>query len=272
MERIVDSHAHVFCGPELPLSDKRLYTPEPCQAGRVEDFAAVLDSHGVTHGLIVGAQPYHTDNRCLLRAIEAGRGRFKGIALVDGDTPMRELETLKAAGVVGFRINLSWEGQRALNEPGSERLFAQARELGWFVQVHCEREEFAQVAPILRARKVRVMIDHHGRPDPDLGIGQPGFQAILNFGRETNAVCKLSGPFRTSKAGAPYRDVDPFAAAIVDAFTLDRCVWGSDWPFVCVDKRVDYGPQFAALKRWLPDPKDREKVLWSTPARLFGFA
>jgi len=82
---------------------------------------------------------------------------------------------------------------------------------------------------------------------------------------------KLSGPFRCSLEGYPYRDVDPFIAAAIEAFTLDNCVWGSDWPFVRMDERMDYGPVFSCLHRWLPDEKDRRKVLWNNPKRLFGF-
>jgi predicted TIM-barrel fold metal-dependent hydrolase len=40
---------------------------------------------------------------------------------------------------------------------------------------------------------------------------------------------------------------------------------------VLVNERMDYGPGFACLTRWLPDPNDRHKVLWKNPARLFGF-
>jgi len=36
-------------------------------------------------------------------------------------------------------------------------------------------------------------------------------------------------------------------------------------------ERMDYGPGFACLPRWLPIPADRQKVLWDSPARLFGF-
>jgi predicted TIM-barrel fold metal-dependent hydrolase len=85
-------------------------------------------------------------------------------------------------------------------------------------------------------------------------------------------VCKVSGPFRSSVEGHPWRDVDPFVEAVLEAFTPDRCVWGSDWPFVRMDERVDYGPALAWLRRVVPDEARREKLLWSTPARLFGFA
>ena len=55
-----------------------------------------------------------------------------------------------------------------------------------------------------------------------------------------------------------------------DAFTPQRCVWGSDWPFLRMPMRMDYGPVLANLERWIPDPGARRQVLWETPARLFG--
>jgi predicted TIM-barrel fold metal-dependent hydrolase len=104
------------------------------------------------------------------------------------------------------------------------------------------------------------------------GLGQPGFQALLALGRAGRAAVKLSGVFRFSRTGSPYIDADPYAQALIEAFTVDRCVWGSDWPFVRAKARVDYGPLLACLARWFPDPGDRRKVLWDNPARRFGFA
>jgi predicted TIM-barrel fold metal-dependent hydrolase len=53
---------------------------------------------------------------------------------------------------------------------------------------------------------------------------------------------------------------------------VDRCVWGSDWPFLDVPQRVNYDNLLNSLARWLPDPGNRERVLWHNPVRLFGFA
>lgn len=271
MSPSVDSHAHVFCS-DLPFAASRVYTPEPCQAGTARQFRAVLDAHGVTHALLVGAQPYGTDNRCLLRSIAGSGGRFRGVALVAPGTTERELRDLADGGIVGIRINLSTDGMRDLVVPGADRLLAQVREMGWFVQVHCEHDELAEAAPILRRAGVRTMIDHFGRPHASRGLSQPGFQALLALGRQGAAVCKVSGPFRSSVEGYPWRDVDPFVEAVLEAFTPDRCIWGSDWPFVRMDERVDYGPGLSWLKRVVPDEARRGKLLWGTPARLFGFA
>jgi predicted TIM-barrel fold metal-dependent hydrolase len=240
--------------------------------GTGRDFQAVLDAHGLDNALLVGAGPYGTDNRCMLEAIAESGGRFKGIALVDPAITERELADLGSRGVVGCRINLFNHGLAPLMDPRAATHLARLREAGWFVQIQCGEDQLAEAAPILRKARVKLMIDHFGRPALARGIKQPGYRALLELGREGNTIIKLSGPFRTSTQGHPYEDVDPFIAAAIDAFTLDNCVWGSDWPFVRMDARVDYGPTLNCLGRWLPDAADRNKVLRATPARLFGFS
>jgi predicted TIM-barrel fold metal-dependent hydrolase len=266
-----DSHAHVF-GPAYPFDPNPAYIPHPTQRGTAAQFRAVLDAHGITHGLLVQAQPYGRDNRCLLDALDASSGRFKGIALVSPAISDRELDDFDGRGVIGIRFNLTTYGMREFFEPGADRLLARIKERGWFLQIHCEKDEIVEAAPFLKQSGVKLMIDHFGRPDVARGLEHPGFQTVLELGRRHNAVIKLSGPFRSSVQGYPFRDVDPFIAAAIETYTLDRCVWGSDWPYVHMDERVDYGPGFACLSRWLPDEADRRKVMWETPARLFGLA
>src|ERR1019366_2039464 len=159
-------------------------------------------------------------------------GHFKGIALVSSQIKDRELAALADAGVVGMRINPMFNGLRELTEPGADRLLARVKEMNWFVQIHCEKNNLVDAAPILRKAGVRIMVDHYGRPDIAAGVSQQQYQALLEFGRSGNAVVKLSGPFRSSNKAFRYDDVDPFIAAAIEAFTIENCVWGSDWPYV----------------------------------------
>ena len=269
--RAADCHAHVFCDASYAFAADTVYTPDPSQRGTAASFLAVLDAHRLSYGLLVAAQPYGRDNRCMLDGIGKSGGRLKGIALVAPTISDRDLASLADSGVVGIRMNLSTYGMREFTEPGADRLLARIKEMNWFLQIHCEKDELVQAAPLLRKAGVRIIVDHFGRPDVRRGIDQPGFATLCEFGKSGNAVVKLSGPFRCSEEGVPYRDVDPFIAAAIEAFTLEHCVWGSDWPFVRVHERVDYGPGLACLSRWLPDAKDRHKVLWENPARLFRF-
>lgn len=270
--RAVDCHAHVYGGPEYAFTRNSRFIPHPSQRGTTRQFRAVLAAHGLTHGLLVAAQPYGFDNSVMLDAIAASNGRFKGIALANPDLLERDMRDLSARGIVGLRVNLFAYGLRELQEPNAGRVFAMAHELGWVLQVHYKGDGLIEALPALRATGMRLLVDHLGRPALSLGLRQAGFQALLELGREGRAVIKLSGPDRYSEAGIPWDDTDPFVAEAVRAFGLQNCVWGSDWPFVPGDERVDYGPMQSCLARWLPDETDRRTVLWDTPARLFGFA
>ena len=82
---------------------------------------------------------------------------------------------------------------------------------------------------------------------------------------------KISGLVKCSATRYPWEDSWPYVAALLEAFTPDRCLWGSDWPFLRAPERIDYGLVLALVEQLIPDPVDRRKVLWETPARLFGF-
>lgn len=271
IEPAVDSHAHVFDPVRYPLKDTGGHLPAPNECGTPAQFLSLLDAHRMTHGLVVNPQAgYATDNRCMLDAIARSGGRLKGVALIAHDVTDRELLSLKQGGVVGARFNLLFAHATSLRgEPGA-RLLARIRELGWFAQIYFRGDGLLEALPVLRASGIRVVVDHLGGPDVGHPISQPGFQALLALGKTGNAAVKLSGAFRFSKQPWPHPDLDPFVAALVEAFSPNNCMWGSDWPFVRFEQRTDYGPQLALLERWLPDERQRRAVLWDTPARLFG--
>ena len=267
----IDSHCHVFDTARFPYSPDTPYQPPPHEAGTASDLGAVLDAHGLSNALLVNpTSGYRYDNRCMIAAIRSSHGRFKGIGRVPPDVDQRTLDELDNGGVIGIRLDLIADRADVVRHPAMPRLFAQIRERRWQVHVQCEKDQLCEVADALRAARVPLVIDHCGRPDPALGVTQPGFKTLLELGRDGHFV-KLSGPFRFSHEPPPHADAEPFVAALVDAFTVKRCVWGSDWPFLRMPRRMDYGPVMAYLERWLPDERDRRQVLWHTPAGLFGF-
>lgn len=267
----VDCHAHAFDLSRQGWGGDRGFDIQPNELGTAPQFLDVLSCHGFTHGVLINPLGgYGADNTYMLEAIAASGGRLKGVALLPDGTPEAELRRMKDGGIVGIRFNLDFPTSPPLHGPAGERALAQAREAGWMAQVHYHHgDSIVAALPVLRAAGLPVVIDHCGRPELDAGLDQPGFRALLDYGRDSDAVIKLSGVFRLSRH-APYRDADPYVAALVQAFTPDRCIWGSDWPFLRARERTDYGPLLAALHRVLPDAAEREKVLWTNPARLFG--
>lgn len=267
----VDCHVHVFNTARFPFHASRGFDIAPGQAGTAEQLVDVMAGQGLSHALLVNPLGgYGTDNACMLDVMARHPGRFKGVAVLAHGTPDAALWRMKEAGVVGLRFNLNFPASPSLFDPGAQRTLAAARDLGWFAQVHYEGDTLLAALPVLRASGLPLVIDHMGRPDPTPGTHNRSFEALLGLAREGRAVVKLSAAFRLRGTRAPYAESDAIVQQLLDAFTLDRCVWGSDWPFLRADG-ISYASLLDALARWLPDPTDQHRVLAVNPARLFGF-
>lgn len=268
----VDCHAHVYDLKNHPFHSSSGFDTLACEIGTADQFACILEAHGFTHGLLINPLGgYGTDNSCLVQTLDRFKGKFKGVAVVEHGTSEDEFDRMANAGVIGLRFNLNFPSSPSLFAAGAERTLQLARERGWFAQVHYEGDTLLEALPVLERSGLRIVMDHCGRPHVQAGLQQAGFKALLDMGRSSDAVVKLSSIFRFSTTGFPYEDVDPYAAALMDAFTLDRCVWGSDWPYLHAKERIDHATLLAALHRWIPSEADRQKVLGDNPVRLFGF-
>jgi predicted TIM-barrel fold metal-dependent hydrolase len=268
--RKIDCHIHVIDPIRFPYAADTPYRPSGQEIAPVAHLVSVLDAADVAHALIVATNTgYGSDSRILLDALALGAGRFKGVAVVDNDIGIRELERLKAAGIVGVAFNLPFHGTDYYRN--TTALLEKLVELGLFLQIQFEADQLLGLLPLIDKSRVGLVIDHCGRPSVAQGLQQPAFQALLGIGRARDAIIKLSGYYKFSQQPYPYDDTRPFIAALVEAFTLDRCVWGSDWPFLRAPERMDYGPLLAILCRLFPDRDDQERLLWRTPARLLGF-
>src|SRR5262249_8992068 len=189
MDKGADSHCHVCDTERFPYSPEASYRPPEHEAGTVGQFTAVLDAHRLSHALLVSpTSGYLYDNRCMLAAIREGKGRFKGIARVRPDIDDRALAELRDGGAIGFRVDLVADGGAWLQKDAARRLLERAREMGWLVQVQCERDQLHDAAPALRAAQAPLIFDHCGRPDAERGVDRPGFKALLDFGREGHYV------------------------------------------------------------------------------------
>jgi predicted TIM-barrel fold metal-dependent hydrolase len=266
----IDCHIHAIDPVRFPYADDTPYRPSGQEIAPAAHLVRVLDAFDVRHALIVATNSgYGSDSRILLDTLRQGNGRFKGIAVVDNDVGLGELERLKAAGVVGVAFNVPFHSADYYRN--SAPLVEKLVDLGLFLQIQVEQDQLLALLPLIEQSNVRLVFDHCGRPSVEHGLQQKAFQALLAIGRDRDAWIKLSGYYKFAQGPHPYEDTWPFIIALVDAFTLDRCVWGSDWPFLRANARLDYGPLLAMLPRLFPDPDDRHRLLWRTPARLLGF-
>lgn len=266
-----DCHVHVIDPLRHPFAAGLERLPEPESWASADALGATLAAEDMAGALIVQPSCYKTDNRALLAALEASAGRDRGIAAVALDADEAELDALQQAGVVGVRLNLVNFSFEDIAGELLPVLLSRLARRGWWAEIQCRAPELPRIAPALEASGVRILFDHVGYPDVALGLEEPGFLRVLDFGRSGQAAIKLSGAFRMSREAFPHADLDPFAAAVLAAFGPDRCVWGSDWPFLWMAPRPRYRDTLATLERWVPDPATRRRVLHDAPAALFGF-
>lgn len=267
----IDSHCHILDPLRFPYAPDVAYRPAGQETGPVEQYEQVMDAYGIRHALFVGPNSgYGLDNRCLLDALARGGGRFRGIAVVRHEAGTDELLALRAAGVVGVALNATVLGvDHCL---AAAPLLRRLAGLDMLLSVQVEGEQMVALRPMLEASGVRLMVDHCGRPTPGAGLDQPGFQAVLALARSGRAAVKLSGHQKFALQPPPYDDALPYVRALIDAYTLDNCLWATDWPFLKAPQRLDVGPLVRAVERLLPDAADRRRLWWTTPARWLGFA
>ena len=266
----VDCHAHVFDPVNFPYGKDIEYKPAGQELGTPGQYAQVMETYGVGYALLV--QPnsgYGSDNRCLLDTIGRDSERLKGIAIVEPDAGIDTLRALKRQGIVGAAFNPTFHGIDYYRR--SEPLIARLAELGMCLNLQCEHDQLELFVPWIENLPIKVLIDHCGRPTPQAGFEQAGFAALMRIAKTSRVSVKLSGYSKFARRPYPFEDAWPYVRAIVEAFTLDRCMWASDWPYLRAPQRQDYGPLVGLAAILFPDAADRRKLFWDTPRRLFDF-
>jgi len=260
-----DCHAHVFEDRDrYPLSSGRGYEPT---AAPLDDYLALLDGHGLAHGVLIQPSVYGFDNQCMLDALDRAGGRLSGVAVPAPDATARELEAMHGRGVRGVRCNLINPG--GLQPAVAMRWQPLLRALGWHVELHIAVGDVDDLRPLVRQFDVPVVIDHMGRPRPGhADPSSPRLRQLVELVRNGESLVKLSAPYRLSDGPPPWSDVSPLARTLLDA-NPTACLWASDWPHVDTPSSVHVDELLAALEIWCPDPGPRRTVLVETPARLY---
>jgi len=266
----VDCHVHVLDPARFPYNPDTHYAPAGQELGTPAQLTQVMQTYGTRHALLVGPNSgYGLDNRCLLDTIARGGDRFKGIAVVRNDITHDDLVALKAAGIVGVAWNVTFYGVDHYKDAAP--LVDKLVDLDMFVDMQVEHALLLPFMPMLERTQLRILVDHSGRPTVEEGVAQPGFRALLDLAATRRAFVKLSGFVKYSRESSPHDDVRPFIDALVDAYTIDHCLWASDWPYLRAPARVDYGVQLGVAQRLFPDERDRRAFMFDNAKSLFGF-
>ena len=278
-----DTHVHVFGDPQrFPFAPARAYTPEQASIAEMKALHRALHTERV---VIVHPSVYGPDNSCTLDGMKQLGSNVRGIAVIDEKTTESALDAMDRAGMRGIRVNLETTGQ---SDPAVARQrFQEAvdrikRRDKWHIQVYTRLSVIEGIKDQVMAAPMPIVFDHFGGAQAALGVGQPGFDTLLNLMRTGNTYVKISAPYRSSTKPPDYADVAPLAKALIAA-NPQHILWGSDWPHPASPAahqpvteitplwKVDDGLIFNQLPIWAPDAELRKTILVDNPAKLYGF-
>jgi predicted TIM-barrel fold metal-dependent hydrolase len=93
---------------------------------------------------------------------------------------------------------------------------------------------------------------------------------VLTLAKLPNVAIKISGACTLSHAAFPYNDIWDPVCRVIDAFGVDRCLWGTDWTRAVILTYAQGVDAFRATNR-ISD-SDKVKLMGGTLARIYGWS
>jgi predicted TIM-barrel fold metal-dependent hydrolase len=234
---IIDSHTHVWVNDPVRFPWQPVGGYIPDREAPIGSLVELMDKAGVDRAVLVQPTPYGWDNSYILSAAREFPDRLSTVCLVNPHLPSAELDLkqlVQAEGVKGVRFNWNFEPEHNWTEDLSHtHLWEIAEQLKLLVCLQFVPQQIEQVSRIASTHpQVKIVLDHLGRPEPGSPPDSPAFRRFLALAEKPNCFAKICGMHYYSSLKAPFQDTWAMLAAVVRAFGAQRCLFGSDFPFV----------------------------------------
>jgi predicted TIM-barrel fold metal-dependent hydrolase len=231
-----------------------------------------MDAAGVDAAILVSAWTlYRYDASYAVSVRDLYPGRFALIKPLDTSDPAIAeviVEWNKVPGRIGVRIMPA-----DVAGSGVDVALSTAARLGLPVNLAYTGEWLDAAAQLAEAYPdCRLVIDHLGlsqplaRPTPDNPFRL--LPKVLNMAKYANVAIKISGACTLSTQGYPFDDIWAPVLRIIDAFGVDRCMWGTDWTrtleFASYRQAVDVFRNSSRLSK-----EDRQTLMGGALERIY---
>jgi predicted TIM-barrel fold metal-dependent hydrolase len=269
----VQVHAYERNHPARPWAGQ-LHGP---QSANGEEMVAAMDAVGVDAAIIVSTfNLYRYDPSYALEVYRKWPQRFRVVKPIDVTDPAIDDvvgEWAGTRGAVGVRIMLRDELPSDPADPRVNRAFAAAGRHGLPVNFLCWGR--LDHGTELVRRNPGIVIDHLGLLQPN----QPPPPAapwadlpkLLALAAYPNVRVKISGACTLSRESYPYNDIWEPVLRIIDAFGIDRCMWGTDWTRTSGMLSYEQGVRPFVETRRLSD-SDRAMLMGGTLETVYNWS
>lgn len=244
-----------------------------------DDTVAMLDASGVDGAILVSAfTMYRYDASYAIEVHRKHPGRFALVKPVDpADPAVAEIVTdwKRTPGTVGVRMLLVRSGLAAdAADPGLNRVLATAAKLSFPVNLHIAGRLDQGIELIRRNPDTQIIVDHlglvqpHEPPVPEAPWAE--LDKVLSLAKLPNVAMKITGACTLSRKPYPFDDIWDPVCRMIDAFGIDRCLWGTDWTravaFLTHKQGTDVFRDTSRLSA-----SDKAKLMGENTARLYGW-
>ncbi len=270
----IDSHLHVWAD-DPGIYPYREGQAAPTARGDAEFLLGLMDDAGVAGALIVQPIVHGFDHTYVDDTIAQWPDRFTGMCLVDPqhDDPVGMLDDLVDRGYMGVRFNPAlWRAGETMDGDVGRALYARAGELGIAVGFLVGPENYNEIDALAEEfPNTSAIVDHFGHCVPSAeGFEVPEFERLISMARHPNLHVKLSEFPRASNEEFPYADLFMWVHRLIDAYSADRLMWGTDFPFIVEQTGYRRGWEIADRIEPAIGPGLAESLLGGTCENLFG--
>lgn len=227
-----DCHAHIY--ETVTSVPGARYAPNV--PATLSDWQSNLSKFGLSGGVIVQVSFLGTNNSELCSALKRlNLDLFAGVAVVNLDVSIEEIDQLISCGIRGFRWNLVRGAPLPDLEDPVVRLFLdRIFSRGIHLEIHLEGPHLANWIEPLIGMDGKIVVDHFGLPSEPDPKADPFLAKLETLSMKSNLYIKLSAPYRT-----PF-DLALHASYLIDTMGPERLLWGSDWPHTQHENIVNY--------------------------------
>ena len=275
---IIDAQLHAYerNRPERPWH--AVLTGPPEATG--EQTLDILDQAGVDGAILVSAfTMYRYDASYAVEVRNRHPHRFALVKPVDPANPaVSEViaEWKRTPGAVGVRMLLARSGlAEDAADPGLNRVLKEAARLSLPVNLHIAGRLDQGIALIRRNPDTQIVVDHLGLVQPHVppkpAAPWAELPKVLTLARLPHVSIKITGACTLSLEPFPYNDIWDPVCRVIDAFGIDRCMWGTDWTRAVKFLNYAQGVDAFRVANRISE-SDKAKLMGGTLTRIYGWA
>jgi predicted TIM-barrel fold metal-dependent hydrolase len=264
---VIDTHMHVWSmdTKRYPFGPPEPKYSLPKDDGSVELFLKEMKQDGLDLAVLVQPRYYGWDNRYIADCVRRFPKLFVGHGLINPHDPNNAAvleREVKKDGLAGMRLSPIYHPKEQwLNDPKNYPLWKKAEEIGAVFNVFIAPAQLPQLEDMVRRYpKVKVVVDHLGRPDI---LDRPPWvenDYLLKLAKYPNVWVKFTELYTASKTKQyPYKDVQPFGKMVYDAFGPKRLLFGTG--MVGVTRRIPLTDELRLVREDIPYFTDADKEL-----------